>query len=464
MKRAFWSVTFVLLVSSASVHGQSDSPEAKDRLMRDLAGESSARTATGIEALATTERIVNGGFEAGRAPGTSSGYSGTSGSWDWTTSDGSLSPVWTDPPSHTGAPTARTGAWCVYFMPFGPASNSISQQVTIPSGSTATLSFWIQIGTYETSSYSAYDTMSVRLRNSSGDTLTTLASYSNLTPTPGFAYVNKTFDVSAWSGQTVRVEFASYNDSSRPTLFIFDDVSLTATTSGGEPPSGFAGTWVLPSSARTAGTNAFWTTDLAITNTGTAAASVNVKFLGHGGTGASGPERVYNIPAKSTATWPDVLATVFGRETDWGPILIRSSVATLVAQGQTWTASPAGGGYGQSVPALGLTEMVGATSRTLSGVSQDSRFRTNIVLANTKETEAVVTLQVFRADGTVATSTTLTVGSLGFVQLNLANNLGVSSLTGGSVLVSSSTSGAQIGVYASVIDASTADPRTILAR
>ena len=184
--------------------------------------------------------------------------------------------------------------------------------------------------------------MSVRLTNAYGATLTTLATYSNLTPTPGFSYVRKTFDVSAWAGQTVRVHFTSYNDSTGPTLFILDDVSLTATAAGGEPPTGFAGTWILPSSARTQGASAFWKTDLSVTNTGTALASVNVKFLGHEGAGASGPERVYGIPAQSTATWPDVLSLVFGRETDWGPILIRSSVATIVAQGQTWTASPLG--------------------------------------------------------------------------------------------------------------------------
>lgn len=34
------------------------------------------------------------------------GYSGTSGSWNGTTSDGMLNPVWDDPPSHNGAPTA----------------------------------------------------------------------------------------------------------------------------------------------------------------------------------------------------------------------------------------------------------------------------------------------------------------------------------------------------------------------
>ena len=100
----------------------------------------------------------------------------------------------------------------------------------------------------------------------------------------------------------------------------------------------------------------------------------------------------------------------------------------------------------------------------LAGVRQDDRFRTNIVLANLKETEAVVTLQVLLADGTTATNHIVTVGPLGFVQLNLADHLGVTNFAGGSVLVSSSTAGAQVAAYASVIDAATADPRTILAR
>lgn len=226
MIRTLWFATLVLLVFSGPAFAQADSREARERLLRDLAIEPAERSATGVEALATTEQIVNGGFELGQAPGPGLGYSGTSGSWNWTTSDGMLNPVWDDPPSHTGAPTARTGAWCVYFAPFGPVSNSISQRVTIPSGASANLSFWVKIGTFETSSLTAYDTLSVRLTSESGTTLTTLATYSNLTLTPGFAYVQKVFDVSAWAGQTVRVHFASYNDSSNPTIFLLDDVSL----------------------------------------------------------------------------------------------------------------------------------------------------------------------------------------------------------------------------------------------
>lgn len=240
--------------------------------------------------------------------------------------------------------------------------------------------------------------------------------------------------------------------------------TATASLTVSAVPSTYAGTWILPSSARAAGVNAFWTTDLTVMNSGSQAATVALKLLGHDGNGAGGPERTYTLPAHATFTWTDVLASVFGRETDWGPILIRSSSTALAAQGQTWTASPTGGSYGQSVPALSASEAVGATPKALAGVRQDARFRTNVVLANMKETEAVVTLQVLLPDGTTATNHTTTVGPLGFVQLNLASNLGIANLVGGSILVSSSTPGAQVAAYASVIDAATADPRTILAR
>ena len=229
-------------------------------------------------------------------------------------------------------------------------------------------------------------------------------------------------------------------------------------------PTTFIGSWLLPSSARTSGINAYWTTDLSITNGGAESANVLLKFLGHEGNGASGQEVTYTIPARSTLTRPDILYSVFGRERDWGPILVRSTVTTLAVQGQTWTPAPTGGSYGQSVPALGSSETVGSAPRTLTGVRQDDLFRTNIVLANMKDTSASVNLQVLLADGTTATNFPVNVGAFGFVQLNLKDNLGLANFSGGSIIVSSSTPGAQVAVYASVIDASTGDARSILGR
>ena len=240
--------------------------------------------------------------------------------------------------------------------------------------------------------------------------------------------------------------------------------SASATVTVSAVASAYAGTWLLPSSARVSGQNAFWTTDLVVMNTGNQTASVNIKFLGHSGSGSSGPESNNEIPPNAMSSFPDVLSYLFGKEADWGPILIRSTVTALAIQGQTWTASPTGGSYGQSVPALAAAEAVGATPKGLAGLRQDSGFRTNIVLANMRESEASVTLRVFVKDGTPATAQTFTVGPLGFLQLNLAANLGVPNLSEGSALVSCSTPGCLVAAYASVIDAATADPRTILAR
>lgn len=240
--------------------------------------------------------------------------------------------------------------------------------------------------------------------------------------------------------------------------------STSATVTIGAVAPSYAGAWVLPSSARVQGAGAFWTTDLTVANSGTSSTSVAIKFLGHEGSGVSGQERFYTIPARGTSTWPDVLGLMFTRDADYGPILIRSTSTSIVAQGQTWTASPSGGSYGQSVPAISAAEAAGTTPRTIAGVRQDAQFRTNIVLANMKESEAAVALTVLLSDGTIANIYNTTLGPLGFKQVNLANDLGITNFSGGSVVVSSSTNGAQVAAYASVIDSTTADPRTILAR
>ena len=191
-------------------------------------------------------------------------------------------------------------------------------------------------------------------------------------------------------------------------------------------------------------------------------ASVTLKFLGHTGAGAAGPEKTYTVPAHATQTFTDVLSTVFGLESDWGPILVRSSVATLAVQGQTWTASPGGGTYGQSVPAFGAAEAVGVTPKTVAGIRQDSAFRTNLVLANMKETAATVEIALLLPDGTTSTTRTIALGPWGFSQLNVETDLGVANISGGSFLLTSADG--QVAAYASVIDATTGDPRSILAR
>jgi len=107
-------------------------------------------------------------------------------------------------------------------------TQSILQSIAIPSSScSASISFWIMISSAETTTTSAYDTLNVQLRNTSGTVLTTLKTLSNLNKSTYASYQQVTVDVSAYKGQTVQVYAIGSEDSSAATSFFIDDVSLT---------------------------------------------------------------------------------------------------------------------------------------------------------------------------------------------------------------------------------------------
>lgn len=224
----------------------------------------------------------------------------------------------------------------------------------------------------------------------------------------------------------------------------------------------YANTWVVPSTARVDGTGgAFWTTELTVMNAEPTTISVNLKFLGHGESGLQGPERTFSLAPFASRVIPDVLGSEFGLATDWGPILIRTVTGSVVTQSQTST--PGGGGtYGQSVPAVSRAQAIGTTPRAIAGIRQDSTYRTNIVLVNLAEQSALIDIALLSPTGVQLASTQETLGPLGFRQLNVASNLGVSNVVGGTLLLSSRSSLTPVAAYASVIDNRTADPRTLL--
>lgn len=150
------------------------------------------------------ERIVNGGYE--------------SGSTSWTATSGVIT-------SSTSEP-AHGGSWKAWLNGYGSAhTDSVYQTVAIPSTvTTATLKFWLLVDSDETTTTQAYDTLKVQVRSTSNAVLATLATYSNLNK--GTAYVQRTFDVSAYKGQTIRVYFEGIEGSTVATSFVVDDVSL----------------------------------------------------------------------------------------------------------------------------------------------------------------------------------------------------------------------------------------------
>ena len=166
--------------------------------------KSASATVTVTGTTTGTEKILNGGFE--------------SGATSWTGTTGVIN-TWSGQPAYQGLKNAWIGG------NGKTATEYIYQTVAIPSTATsAILSFYMHIDTAETTTSTAYDKLAVTLQNTSGSTLKTLATYSNLNKASG--YVLKTFDVSAYKGQTVRVYFKGTEDSSLQTSFVLDNVSL----------------------------------------------------------------------------------------------------------------------------------------------------------------------------------------------------------------------------------------------
>ncbi|WP_412542948.1 choice-of-anchor B family protein [Longispora sp. K20-0274] len=145
------------------------------------------------------QKLGNPGFEAGSAP--------------WTATSGVIG-------ANTGNGAPRTGTGSAWLDGYGSThTDTLSQSVTLPAGcSTYTLSFWLKISTAETTTTVAYDKLTVQVGT------TTLASYSNLNPS---GYTQRTFNLSAFAGQTVTLKFTGVEDSSLQTSFVIDDTALT---------------------------------------------------------------------------------------------------------------------------------------------------------------------------------------------------------------------------------------------
>ena len=147
-------------------------------------------------------------------------------------------------------------------------------------------------------------------------------------------------------------------------------------------------------------------------------------------------------------------------------ILVRSASPTLVATSQTST--PGGGGtFGQSVPLVAETELVrSGTTRTIPAIREDAAFRTNLVLANGGTAAVDVDVALVAETGATLGSRRFALLPLGMTQVShVVRELGVSaSVSGARLVLSTPTSGGAFTAYASVIDARTNDPRTLLPR
>lgn len=150
-----------------------------------------------------TQVLSNAGFESG------------SSSWSQSSSGG-FQLIETDSP--------RSGSLSAYLGGYDDATEYVYQQVAIPGDARSVgLSYWWYMSTEEDSS-TAYDYMRVRVLNTGGSVLGTVSTVSNTSPSD--RWNQSQVDLSAYKGQTIRIQWYAITDESLSTRFFVDDTGL----------------------------------------------------------------------------------------------------------------------------------------------------------------------------------------------------------------------------------------------
>jgi subtilase family serine protease len=162
-----------------------------------------------VSSSAASNLIVNGGFETG-----------TTTAPPWTLTAGVLNTSTAEPP-HSGTKDAWLDGYGTTH------TDTATQSVTIPStATTATLTFFLHIDTAETTTTTAFDTLTVQVLNSAGTVLQTLGTFSNLNKAAGYVQHSLPISLTSIKGQTVQIKFTGKEDTSLQTSFVLDDIAL----------------------------------------------------------------------------------------------------------------------------------------------------------------------------------------------------------------------------------------------
>lgn len=118
----------------------------------------------------------------------------------------------------------RSGAQSAHLAGVNSANDRAITSLALPAGHTITLSFWWRVHSEE--SGSGYDALSLTLTDSQGAPLYAIAGFTDLNASALWQQVQ--VDLSAFAGQTVKLQMDASTDGSLVTDFFVDDLSVSA--------------------------------------------------------------------------------------------------------------------------------------------------------------------------------------------------------------------------------------------
>jgi hypothetical protein len=233
----------------------------------------------------------------------------------------------------------------------------------------------------------------------------------------------------------------------------FDDASFF------EGDSSWA--WIVPAAASVNGSGGSrWTTDLIISNAGELPASVYVD-LAPKGLGSW----VVNVSGGKTLSLPNILASILGHDQTWGPLRITATSPGIAVTAETSSPTAGSGTVGQALAALAPRDLIGSVAKSIAPIRDDAASRTNLVVSNATESPLTAHVDLFDAAGILIGSRDIPLEPLTAAQISgVGWALAGTSVNPGRIAISTPTPGGLVAAYASVIDNTTNDPRTILPR
>jgi hypothetical protein len=197
---------------------------------------------------------------------------------------------------------------------------------------------------------------------------------------------------------------------------------------------------VIPVVAKlTGGAGTKWQSDMAITNLSGKSVNVGLQFFREAQNNSFTGDfsKTITLAPGETRLVEDILGTFFPSEgSTKGVLLILSQDSgsgddgLLAVTTRTYNAANPSATYGQTVPSNFLGMIFGLGRSILPGVRYDSRFRTNIGVANLGPVPAPVIVKIYDASGALVSTMARTVESFSLRQWSLAD-LGAPNLVNG---------------------------------
>ena len=132
-----------------------------------------------------------------------------------------------------GGPSPHTGASYASLGGSNNQTGTLSQTVAVPaSAARASLTFWVNVTSQESSTTRAFDTMRVEVHRTSGSLLATPLTLDNRDSArdgnqAGVYFQPPAADLSRFRGQTIVLTLHATDDFELPTTFLVDDVSIS---------------------------------------------------------------------------------------------------------------------------------------------------------------------------------------------------------------------------------------------